>query len=181
MFPRNVIRIAKALNKSFPEKVYFVGGCLRDSVFEKPIADYDIAITAGVGRWALKPKAYIEHLLKTQRFDSPLCTWSYHENYDDSMAGNMLGVFKVDMVGGNKEKVDIIIVDNIKDYVRAFPCNISQITMNISSGELEHSKPFELAIDNKEIVWYPKSKDIPKEYYHKIVNKYNNYKHIITN
>jgi hypothetical protein len=97
------------------------------------------------------------------------------------MAGNMEGVFKVEMVGGNKEKVDIIIVDNIKDYVKAFPCNISQITMNISSGDLKHSKPFELAIDSKEVVWYPKSKDIPKEYFTKIVKKYNNYKHIITN
>jgi hypothetical protein len=181
MFPRNVIRIAKAMDKLFPKKVYFVGGCLRDSVFEKPIADYDIAVTTGDRVWSVSPESYIKNALSEQLFDSPLCVWTCHENYDDSMAGNMEGVFKVEMVGGNKEKVDIIIVDNIKDYVKAFPCNISQITMNISSGKLEHSRPFERAIDSKEVVWYPKSKDIPKEYYTKIVKKYNNYKHIITN
>jgi hypothetical protein len=169
------------MDKLFPKKVYFVGGCLRDSVFEKPIADYDIAIDTSRGVWAVSPEAYIKDALSRQRFNSPVCTWSYHENYDDSMAGNMEGVFKVEMVGGNKEKVDIIIVDNITDYVKAFPCNISQITMHISSGELKHSKPFQLAIDSKEVVWYPKSKDIPKEYYSKIVKKYNDYKHIITN
>lgn len=155
---------------------HLAGGAVRDSLFGKPVSDYDLFLNFPIGladkemflyKYHLSPEVRVIHMPSRPTpvdKDGIRLIRTSKEYYKES-----------DFLAYRSEdgKLNVMLCrmqDDIKQMIRSFPVSISQIGICVSwqgHGELVMGEGFKWSLENRRVLYHTKDK-----YAKKIMDKY---------
>jgi len=160
-----------------PSNAHLAGGAVRDSLFGKPVSDYDLFLNFPIGL------AKDEMLLYVFRYSPEVRVVTLTKPWTPERAKDGIRLIKTskeyykesDFLSYRSEdgKLNVMLCrmqDDIKQMIRRFPVSISQIGICVARqghGELVMGTGFKWSLENRRVLYHTKDK-----YAKKIMDKY---------